>query len=208
MNLAAIVRLASPLVLAASLSGCMDLTSEIDVLSDASARSTSTVTLSNAVYAIVKQDESSHAENAADKPFCKENGATLTENADGSAACTAIKEGDFATITGTVDANIGTTTFTTVKPGVVRVAISTETLTRGMASEQKNLDSRDEQARTQIKAAYAGHAITIRIKGRKVIDTNMTVTADGVAQKVIPFEALIDGSANLPGELFAVVDTR
>jgi hypothetical protein len=208
VNLDAIVRFASPLVLAASLTGCMDLTSEIEVLSDTSARSVSTLSLTQAVYSIVKQEQKDGGKAASDKPFCAEDGDVLAESADGGATCTSSKEGDFAAVAGSVSPKAGTTTFTTVKPGVVRVAVSTETMTRGMARDQEDFKTRDEQARKQMKAAYAGHAITIRIKGRKVIDTNMTITADGVAQKVIPFESLIDGSANLPDELFAVVETR
>ena len=53
---------------------------------------------------------------------------------------------------------------------------------------------------------FEGHAITIRIKGKEVIDTNMTKAGDGKsAEIVIPFLDLINGTVELPPELYATV---
>jgi hypothetical protein len=51
---------------------------------------------------------------------------------------------------------------------------------------------------------FEGHAITLRIKGQEVLDTNMTKTANG-AEVVIPFLDLINGTVELPPELYATV---
>ena len=47
-------------------------------------------------------------------------------------------------------------------------------------------------------------AITIRVKGKEVLDTNMD-RKDGAAEKVIPFLDLINGTTDLPAELYATV---
>ena len=59
-----------------------------------------------------------------------------------------------------------------------------------------------------MKTYFEGHTITIRIKGKKVLETNMTKVGDNAAETVIQFTDLLDGKADLPDELFAVVDTR
>ena len=59
-----------------------------------------------------------------------------------------------------------------------------------------------------MKTYFEGHTATIRIKGKKILETNMTKVGDNAAEMVIKFTDLLDGKANLPPELFAVVDTN
>ena len=93
--------------------------------------------------------------------------------------------------------------FTVVSPGVVRVAFKTD----GMAGQVTK--DQDEQTAAMMKQYFEGHTATIRVKGKKITDTNMTLSADGTSSElVIPFTALFDGTAKLPPELYAVVDTN
>lgn len=55
-----------------------------------------------------------------------------------------------------------------------------------------------------MKQFFEGHAITLRITGKEILDTNMTKSANG-AEVVIPFLDLINGTINLPPELYATV---
>ena len=205
MTFTTIARLAGVLLIGASLSGCMDVTAEIDVTSETTGKATTVMTMGAEFYPMIKQmqDTAAKTEDGASTSdaFCMEEGDVLTENADGSATCTSIKEGNLDEIT-TADGPNEDTTFTVVSPGVVRVSFKTEEMSSGVTEGQ------DEQTAVMMKTYFEGHNATIRIKGKKIIETNMDRVGDNVAEKVIPFTALFDGTANLPEELFAVVDTR
>lgn len=202
MTFNTIARLAGVLLIGAGLAGCMDVTAEIDVTSETTGKATTIMTVGAEFYPMIKQAQEASTEGAdTSDAFCKEEGDVLTENADGSATCTSVKEGDLTAIT-TADGPNEDTTFTVVSPGVVRVAFKTEEMSSSVTEGQ------DEQTAQMMKAYFEGHNATIRIKGKKIVETNMDIAADGAAEKVIPFTALFDGTANLPAELFAVVDTR
>jgi hypothetical protein len=48
----------------------------------------------------------------------------------------------------------------------------------------------------------------VRVLGRQLVETNMTPTADGRgAELVFPFTDLIEGTLDVPDEIFAVVRT-
>jgi hypothetical protein len=60
-----------------------------------------------------------------------------------------------------------------------------------------------------MKQMFDGHFVTIRISGKSISDTNMTLNADKTAAEIkIPFLDLINGTAKLPDELYAVVSTN
>jgi hypothetical protein len=201
MTLKTIVRLAGVLMLSAGLAGCMDVTAEIDVTSETTGKATTIMTVGAEFYPMIKQMAEAGGEDASSDAFCQEEGDVLTENADGSATCTSVKEGDLTAIT-TADGPNEDTTFTVVSPGVVRVSFKTSEMSSQITEGQ------DEQTAAMMKTYFDGHNITIRIKGKKIVETNMDTATDGAAEKVIPFTALFDGTAELPDELFAVVDTR
>ena len=51
--------------------------------------------------------------------------------------------------------------------------------------------------------------LTIRFGGVEVIESNMTISDDKTSAEIkIPFLELMDGSAKLPEELYAVVKTN
>ncbi|MBN9309203.1 MAG: hypothetical protein J0I99_08940 [Devosia sp.] len=209
MTLKTIARLAGVLVLGASLAGCMDVTAEIDVLSETAGKATTTMTVGAEFYPMIKQmQEAAKAggeeAESSDSSFCQDEGDVLTENGDGSATCTSVKEGNLTEITADGEGPNQDTIFTVVSPGVVRVAFKTDE----MKSQVTQGEEQDEQTAQMMKAYFEGHSATIRIKGKKIVETNMTKVGDNAAETVIPFTDLLDGNVDLPAELYAVVDTR
>jgi hypothetical protein len=206
MTLKTIARLAGVLALTAGLAGCIDMTAEIDILSETTGKATTTMTMGAEFYPMIKQMAAAGGENA--KPedgFCQEEGDVLTENADGSATCVSVKEGELASLT-TSDGPNEDASFTVVSPGVVRVAFKTDEMQTQL--NEGTGGAQDAQTAAMMKTYFEGHTITIRIKGKKVVETNMTMAGDNAAETVIKFTDLLDGKANLPAELYAVVDTR
>jgi hypothetical protein len=60
-----------------------------------------------------------------------------------------------------------------------------------------------------MKQMFENHFLTIRIGGTEVTDTNLTLNDDKTAAEMkIPFLDLINGTAKLPDELYAVVKTN
>ncbi|WP_141728437.1 hypothetical protein [Devosia insulae] len=208
MTLKTISRLAGIVLLSAGLAGCMDVTAEIDVLSETTGKTTTVMTVGSEFYPMIKQMAEAGGANAdSSDAFCKEEGDVLTENADGSGTCTTIKEGDLTTLT-TDDGPNSDTSFTVVSPGVVRVAFKTNEMTSQISEGAGAGGAEDAQAKAMMKTYFEGHTATIRIKGKRITETNMTKVGDNAAEMVLNFTELLDGTANLPEELFAVVDTR
>lgn len=207
MTLKTVSRLAGIVLLSAGLAGCMDVTAEIDVQSETTGKTTTVMTVGSEFYPMIKQMADAGGEGAdSSDAFCKEEGDVLTENADGSATCTSIKEGDLATLTADDDGPNSDTSITVVSPGVVRVAFKTNEMTSQISEGAGGAE--DAQAKAMMKTYFEGHTATIRIKGKRITETNMNKVGDNTAEMVLNFTELLDGTANLPEELFAVVDTR
>lgn len=201
-------RIAGVLALTVGLAGCIDIDMDIEVLNDTTGKLTSTSTMGADFYAMAKagmaQEKAEGAEGSSSEGFCEEVGAKLTENADGSATCVIEKTGTFAELKEGDDSGSEGATYTVVSPGVVKVAFKTDDMKGELGTE-----AQDEQTKQMMQAFFEGHAITIRIKGKNITDTNMTKSADGKsAEIVIPFLDLINGTLDLPPELYATVDTR
>ena len=196
MNLKIIGQLAGVAVLTAGLAGCMDITSEIEILSETNARVTTTTVIAAELYA-----DSSGGEST----FCKDEGASLTENEDGSATCVEVVEGTFAEIQEAGAEASGSGSYEVVSPGIVKVSFSSAEL-RGEASGGDGEEEADEQTKAMMAAFFDGHSATLRVKGKEILTTNMTVIDDGAAAEVIvPFTDLINGTDGLPETLFATV---
>ena len=191
-------RLAGVLALTMGLAGCMDVTMEIDVQTETTGKATTTSVMGADIYAMMKSGAGSEGSDS--EGFCKEKGATLTENADGSATCVLIVEGAFADLNG-AEAKDDGAKFEVVSPGVVKVSFTTEDMKGELGTE-----GQDEETKAMMQQFFEGHSITIRIKGKEVLDTNMTKAGDGKsAEIVIPFLDLINGTVELPPELYATV---
>jgi hypothetical protein len=207
MKLSLIGRVAGALALTLSLAGCFDMTTDILVESPTNAKATITETMGADIYAMIKaadassSDPNASSEDSSDstsKPFCKEQGSVLTENADGSATCTITSEGTFEALN--FSDGGGKPTFTANPDGTVRVAIQTKGMMGDLGTES------DPKTAAMMKQLFDGHFLTIRFGGSEVVDTNLTKTADNkYAEIKIPFTDLLSGTAKLPDELYAVV---
>jgi len=196
MNTRFLTRLAGAVGVTLGLAGCIDASVDIDVLDDTTARATITQDMGSDFYAMVKM---SAAESETPDPdaFCAEG--KLTEHEDGSATCVFSQEGTFAELMDGVDGEDGGMSFTSAGPGLIRVAFDTGDLAADVSGEDL-----DAQTRAMMESFFAGRAITMRISGPELVETNME-TVEGAAQTVIPFLDLINGTVDLPDELYAVI---
>jgi len=196
MSLNILGKVAGILALTVGLAGCMDVTMEIDVQTETTGKATTTSVMGADIYSMMKAGAGS--DDAGDDGFCKEAGATLTENADGSATCLLVVEGPFAELNGEDGKDDGAK-FEVVSPGVVKVSFTTEDMKGELGTE-----GQDEETKAMMVQFFEGHSITIRIKGKEILDTNMTKNGNS-AEIVIPFLDLINGTVELPPELYATV---
>lgn len=196
MSVKLLGKLAATALLAAGLAGCIDVNIEVAITSPTTAKATMTQTMGADVYAMVKMG--AEGEDASADSFCSEG--ELTENADGSATCIITEEGPFADLD--LGQDEGGMTFTEAGPGLVRVALPTADMQAELGAE----DDMDEETRQMVEAFFEGRTMTIVISGVEVVETNMTLSSDKTkAEQVIPMLDLINGAADLPDELFAVV---
>ena len=193
MKFALIGKIAGVLALTMGLAGCLDMTNDIYVTSDTTAKATVTSVMSKDIYAMIK------AGGESDEPFCVEAGSTLTENADGSGTCVIVSEGNFADLK--FDDGGSKPVFTTNPDGTVRVAITTKDMMGDLGAES------DPETAAMMKTMFEGHFLTIRFGGAEIVESNMEAAADSdeYVEIKIPFLGLMDGTAELPEELYAVV---
>ncbi len=197
MKIALIGRIAGALGLTLALTGCIDMTQDLTVTSTTTAKAVMTMTMGSDIYAMVKASNASDSTKAEDK-FCAKEGEELTENADGSATCTSTEEGSFTDLK--FDEGGSKPVFTAQADGTVRVAIPTKDMMGEMGKED------DPQTKEMMKQLFENHFLTLKIGGSEVIDTNMTLADDKKsAETKIAFMDLINGTAQLPEELYAVV---
>lgn len=191
MKLKLFAQIAGTLVLTLSLAGCIDMTTDVQITSATTAKAVVTQTMGAEIYPTIKA-------GGDDADFCKDDGQVLTENADGSATCVITSEGSFADLQ--FDDDGSKPVFTTNPDGTVRVAITTEGMMGDLGTEG------DAQAQAMLKQMFDGHFLTIRIGGNTIVDTNLTRTPDGKYGEIkIAFTDLINGTAELPEELYAVI---
>lgn len=194
MKFTTLAKIAGALALTMGLAGCIDMTNDIYVTSPTTAKATITSVMAKDIYAMVKAGG-----NEGDDPFCKGEGETLTENADGSGTCVAISEGDFADLK--FDDGGSKPVITSNADGTVRIAIATKDMMGDLGAEQ------DEQTQAMMKQMFEGHFLTIRFGGAQIVESNMDAAPDSAeyVEIKIPFLGLLDGSAELPEELYAVI---
>ena len=199
MKFATIGRIAGVLAMTMGLAACVDLTEELAVTSDTTAKATMTMQMGADIYTMMKSADTANTKD--DDKFCGKEGETLTENADGSATCVATSEGTFDQLK--FDEGDSKPTFTVVSPGVVRVAFPTKDMAGDLGKDS------DPQTAAMMKQMFDGHYVTLRITGRQISESNMTINGDKTAAEMkIAFLDLINGTAKLPDELYAVVQTK
>jgi hypothetical protein len=210
MNFKIIGQLAGALVLTAGLAGCIDVTMDVEVQNDTTGKATTTMVMGADFYAMAKAGMANPPAEGEAAPandgFCEEEGALLTENPDGSATCTMVVEGAFADLFKDDSGNDGgEAKFEVVSPGVVKVSFPTA----DMLGDEMGTEAQDEQTKAMMAALFEGKTVTLRVHGKQITESNMTISPDKTsAEIVIPFLDLINGTANLPAELTATVNTN
>ncbi len=193
MNFAPIGRLAGALALTMGLAGCIDMTSDVYVTSPTTAKATVTSTMSAEIYGMMKANADE------DDAFCADDGVQLTEHADGSATCVATSEGSFADLD--FDTDGSKPVFTTNADGTVRIAIATADMVGDLGTDS------DPQTAAMMKSLFEGHFLTLRFGGAQILDSNMERAPDSgnYVEAKLPFLGLMDGSLQLPAELYVVI---
>ena len=194
MKFTTLAKVAGALAMTIGLAGCIDMTNDIYVTSSTTAKATVTSTMGADIYAMVKAGG-----NQGDDPFCQGEGETLTENEDGSGTCVAISEGEFASLK--FDDAGSKPTIVTQDDGTVRIGIPTKGMMGDIGSET------DAQTQAMMKQMFEGRFLTIRFGGAAIVDSNMEAAPDSdeYVEIKIPFLSLLDGTAELPEELYAVI---
>jgi hypothetical protein len=194
MKFTTLAKIAGALALTMGLAGCIDMTNDIYITSPTTAKATITSTMAADVYAMVKAGG-----NKGDDPFCTKEGETLTENADGSGTCVAISEGAFADLK--FDDGGSKPVITSNDDGTVRIAIATKGMMGDLGADK------DPETAAMLKQMFEGHFLTIRFGGAEIVESNMEAAADSpeYVEIKIPFLGLMDGTAELPEELYAVI---
>jgi hypothetical protein len=195
MKFATVAKIAGALALTMSLAACVDMTQDIKVTSTTTADLIVTTVMSKDIYPMIKAGAA--GDDA--EPFCKEEGSELTENADGSATCVMTSSGAFDELKYDEDDSSSKPTFTANPDGTVRVAVETKGMIGDLGAEQ------DEQTKAMMQQMFDGHFLTLRFGGSEVVETNMDDLGDGYAEKKMAFLDLINGTIELPEELYAVV---
>jgi hypothetical protein len=209
MNFKIIGQLAGVLMLSIGLAGCIDVTMDVEILNDTTGKATTTMVMGADFYAMAKAGMAAPPAEGQTAPandgFCEEEGAVLTENADGSATCTITTEGAFGDLlNGDSGSGQNDARFEVVSPGVVKVSFPTADMMGDMGA-----DAQDAQTKAMMAALFEGKTITIRVRGKQITESNMTISPDRTsAEVVIPFLDLINGTASLPAELTATVSTN
>lgn len=195
MNLFTPIKFAAIAFMGLGLAACMDVSIEVAVQGENLGEARTIIAMDTQFY------EMSKAQSGADD-FCGDDG--VFEAKETVVTCTTVLSGDFAALMEEVGENDGPEpTITLVSPGLVRVTFPTASLAEEVGAG--DLDN-DEETKQMVLGMFEGHAITLAVSGGTIVDTNMTVSADGQsASLVIPFTQLILGTLDLPDESFAVV---
>lgn len=202
MTFSPIGRLAAILLLSAGLAACMDMSVDVEVTSQTTARATLTQVMSAQVYPMIKASEADRKDAKKEDAFCAEG--ELTENADGSADCVITREGPFEAVNFDEKDGEKSISFSAAGPGLVRVAFNTKDM-QGDVTESGG-EEMDAETKEMMEAYFQGHFITLRVSGGEITDTNMEIGADKrSAETKISFVDLLNGKTDLPDELFAVV---
>ena len=202
MTFQTIGKLTAMLMLGAALTACVDITADIEVTSETTAKTTLTQVMGADFYAMAKtSDENTEDDLPSAKGFCVEG--VLTENPDGSATCVLTEEGTFADLTDD-SSDADDVQFTPEGTGLVRVTVPALAITNAIG----NQDDLGPETKKMVEAYFAGRTLTVRISGGDITDTNMTLAKDGKsAEQSIPFLDIINGTADLTQDLYAVVRT-
>lgn len=193
MKFSHIIKGAVALTLAGMLSGCFDVDMDIKVKDTDHAAVT--------VKTSISKDMADMAQlQSGDSDFCDKTGV-VTET-DTAIVCTETHEGTFAEAFPPASGDEPQPTIAVVGPKQVKVTFPTSDIAGAFGGAEED----DPQVKEMMLQMFKGHTMTVRVSGGKIIDTNMTLAADGQsAELVIPLEAVVSGKADIPAETYAVV---
>lgn len=181
-------------VLALSLSACMDISMEIEVLDETQAKGTMTTAMAADIYQMIEAQQTE-----GDEGFCDEGELVQTPE---TVSCIVTQSGPFG------DLDLGEDgsgpTIEAIGGGQVRVSFPlgdlSEEIGQGMGAGE------DPEMLAMMASMFEGNSITMTVSGGRILDSNMEVALDGLsASYVIPFDALLTGEVILPEEAYAVV---
>ncbi len=189
-----LTRLSGAFLVLAGLAGCVNVTMELQVLDENTARGMTTIVMDREFYDTTLEQ--------GDGGFCKDEGVlTLSDDA---ATCVTTEQGTFAELLKSADSGEPVPTITNVGSSLVRVTFPTASL-----SEQFANDGSDPETLAMMQTFFEDRTFTLKVSGGQIGETNMTISEDGQsAALVIPFLDLINGEADLPDEAFAVVQLK
>lgn len=195
MNIFPIARLGGIAVLTLGLAACMDVNMDLEILSETEGRATMTTSVSNDIYAMIEQQ----GEEGGDE-FCPDGEVVA---GDATTECIVISEGKFDELDLGEDAD--GPVIEAVGNGQVRVSLPMSELNEEVAQGMGGGEE-DPEMTAMIATMFEGHAITINVSGGEIVDTNMEINDAGTAASYrIPFEGLMQGTLDVPDEIYAVV---
>jgi len=173
MNLTHFLKPAAAVLLATGLAGCFDIDMDVAVLGPDTAEVTLTSTMSKDMQSMMQMSDE-------DTGFCGED-SVVTETED-TVTCVETKRGTFAEVfeddSDSESSDEPQPTIETVAPGQVKVTFPTSTMSEDMGIGAGGEEG-DEQAKAMLSQLFAGHSITMRVSGARVIESNMEISADG-----------------------------
>jgi hypothetical protein len=175
------------------LAACFDVDLSIAFVDENAAEGTMVMTATPEFYAMT---------TSSNEGFCEGEEVALE---DGSHTCTETFSGTIDEILNDPDMSDGMT-IERRDGGLLYVAFDLADLTEEVAPPEDESAEADEMKQMMI-SAFMGHAITINISGKKIIETNGTLSDDGTtATFAIPLETLLADESNLPATFNALVE--
>lgn len=195
MKFTSIAKLGGAAVLSLGLAGCMDITMDIEILSETEARATMTTSMEADIYAMIAAQAEEGDEGFCDEGELIETGTTVDCVVTSSGA---FDELDFG------DEQGGGPAIEAIGNGQVRVSFPTgdlaDQVAEGTGGEQ------EPEMMAMIAQMFEGAYITMRISGGPIVESNMDIAPDGQsASYQIPLTGVMTGEIDLPEELFAIV---
>lgn len=195
MHFTPIAKLGGAVALSLGLAGCMDVTMDIEILSETNATATMTTSMEADIYAMIAAQAEEGDEGFCDEGELIESGTTVD--------CVVTSSGTFAELDFGDDQG-GGPDIEAIGNGQVRVSFPTgdlaEQVAEGTGGEQ------DPEMMAMLAQMFEGAFITMRVSGGAIVESNMEIAPDGQsASYQIPLTGVMTGELDLPEQIFAVV---
>lgn len=197
MKISGLTKLCLGFGVALSLSACMDVGVDVEILSDTEATATLVTSLDRDMYEVMASQNETLPE---EERFCF--GGEIIDEGD-TIDCVVTQTGAFADLKfGEEDISV---TITPLGNGQVRVSLPMEQVAEKVEGDGSDT-AEDIEMKAMMTSMFEGKFFSIAFHGGKVIDTNMLIDEEeGFAYFAIEFSELFAGDADLPIELYAVI---